>query len=123
VVGVTLFAAVMMMLTGIYQAIAGLAAIFGGTFYVVTSGYLASVDVTAWGWVLLVIGIVVAAAGFSLMAGRLWARIVGITAASVSAIANFLFIPYYPFWAMVTLVMDIWVIWALARYTRVPDAD
>jgi hypothetical protein len=79
--------------------------------------------VTVWGWIHLLIGTLVAVAGFMLMSGRTWARIVGITAASVSAITSFLFLPYYPFWAVVTLAMDIWVIWALCSYrvARNPD--
>jgi hypothetical protein len=71
-------------------------------------------DVTTWGWIQLILGIVVALAGVGLLAGRTWARVVGITLAVLSAIANFLFIPHHPFWALLVIALDIFVIWALA---------
>jgi hypothetical protein len=52
------------------------------------------------------------------LSGRTWARIVGITVAALSATANFLFIPYYSFWSMVIIAVDIFVIWALAAHGR-----
>jgi hypothetical protein len=114
--GFVVFAAVMMMLTGVFQALAGLAAIFKNEFYVVARNYLYEVDVTAWGWIHLILGVIVALAGFSLLSGATWARVVGITLAVLSAIANFLFIPYYPFWSLLIIALDVFVIWALAVY-------
>jgi hypothetical protein len=115
-VGFTVFAAVMMMLIGAFQALAGLIAIFENEFYVATRNYLYEFDVTTWGWIHLILGVIVALAGFGLLSGATWARVVGITLASLSAIANFLFIPYYPFWSLLIIVLDVFVIWALAVY-------
>jgi hypothetical protein len=111
--GFIVFAAVIMMMTGVFQ---GLAAIFENQFYVVARNYLYEVDVTAWGWIHLVLGVVVALAGFGVLSGATWARAVGIALAVLSAIANFLFIPYYPFWSLLIIVLDVFVIWALAVY-------
>jgi hypothetical protein len=113
-VGFTIFAAVMMMMTGGFQALAGLVAIFENEFYVATRNYLFELDVTTWGWVHLILGVIVALAGFALLSGATWARVVGITLAVLSAIANFLFIPYYPFWSLLVIALDVFVIWALA---------
>jgi hypothetical protein len=64
------------------------------------------------------VGLVVAFAGWGLLSGRTWARVVGITLAVLSAIANFLFLPYYPFWALTVIALDVFVIWALAAHGR-----
>jgi hypothetical protein len=115
-VGFILFAAIMMIMAGVFQAIAGLVAIFENEFYVATRNYLFQFDATTWGWIHLVVGLIVALAGWGLLSGRTWARVVGITVAVLSAIANFLFIPYYPFWALTVITLDIFVIWALAAH-------
>jgi hypothetical protein len=115
-VGFILFAAIMMLMAGVFQAIVGLVAIFENEFYVATRNYLFQFDATTWGWIHLVVGLVVAFAGWGLLSGRTWARVVGITTALLSALANFLFIPYYPFWALLIITLDIFVIWAIAAH-------
>jgi hypothetical protein len=115
-VGFILFAAIMMMMTGVFQALAGLIAIFENEFYVATRNYLFKFDATTWGWIHLILGVIVALAGWGLLSGRTWARAVGITLALLSAIANFLFIPYYPFWSLLIIALDVFVIWALAAH-------
>jgi hypothetical protein len=117
-VGFVLFAGIMLITIGIFQAIVGFAAIIENEFYVVARNYAFEVDVTAWGWIHLILGIVVGIAGWGVMMGALWARIVGITVAVLSAIANFFFIPYYPFWSLLIIALDVFVIWALCVYGR-----
>jgi hypothetical protein len=85
---------------------------------VATRNYVFQFDATTWGWIHLILGVVVALAGFAVMAGRVWGRVVGITLAVLSAVANFLFIPYYPFWSLTVIALDIFVIWALAAHGR-----
>ena len=117
-VGFILFAAIMMIMVGVFQAIAGLVAIFENEFYVATRNYLFKFDATTWGWIHLIVGLIVVFAGWGLLSGRTWARVVGNTLAVLSAIANFLFIPYYPFWALTIITLDVFVIWALAAHGR-----
>ena len=117
-VGFILFAAIMMLMAGSWQALQGLIAIFENEFYVATRNYLFEFDATTWGWIHLLIGLLVAFAGWGLLSGRTWARVVAITVALVSATANFLFIPYYPFWALTVITLDIFVIWAVAAHGR-----
>jgi hypothetical protein len=105
-------------MAGCFQAFAGLVALFENEFYVATRNYLFELDATTWGWVHLILGVVVALAGLAVLAGRVWGRVVGITLAVLSAIANFLFIPYYPFWSLTVIALDIFVIWALAAHGR-----
>jgi hypothetical protein len=117
-VGFTAFAGAMMLLIGIFQAFAGLAAILNDGFLVRRPNYTFDIDITGWGWIHLIIGLIVAAAGFGVFSGATWARAVGITVALLSAIANFFFIPIYPVWAVLIIALDVLVIWALSTYTE-----
>jgi hypothetical protein len=98
--------------------LAGIAALAHDDVYVTTPEYIYSFDLTGWGWVQLLLGILVAGAGFAIVKGQTWARIVGITLVCLSLIANFLFIPYYPLWSLTIIALDVAVIWALATYRR-----
>jgi len=109
------FAATMMLLIGSFHAIAGLVAIFDDNFYVVTENYTFNFDTTVWGFIQLIIGIGVAVTGWALFSRAAWAGVTAIMLVSLSAIANFFFIPYYPFWSIVVIAIDVWVIWALTR--------
>ena len=118
-VGFILFAAIMMIMVGVFQALQGLIAIFENEFYVATRNYIFQADATTWGWIHLILGLLVAFAGWGLLSGRTWARVVAITLAVLSAIANFLWLPYYPFWALTLIALDVFVIWAVAAHGRV----
>jgi hypothetical protein len=109
------FAACILTLIGCFQVIAGLVAIFDDQFYVVTNNYTFDLDTTVWGWLHLLLGIALLATGWGLFAGRAWAGVTAIVLAILSAIANFFFIPYYPFWSILVIALDVWVIWALTR--------
>ena len=114
-IGGIAFAATIMVLIGVFQALAGLVAIFNDEFYVVTRNYTFDLDVTAWGWIHLVVGLLVLATGFGLFARRAWAGVTAIMLCMLSALVNFFFIPYYPIWALLVIGLDIWVIWSLTR--------
>ena len=114
-VGAIMFAGIMMVMNGIFSAIAGIVALAKEDFYVVTPNYVVELDAVTWGWIHLIVGIVVALAGFYVLTGKTWARVIGILVVSLSAIANFAFIPYYPFWSLLIIALNIWVIWALTR--------
>src|SRR5690349_17820808 len=118
--GLTVFAAAMMMISGVFQALAGISALVHDEVYVATPQYIYSFDLTGWGWIHLLLGIVVAGAGFAVLKGQMWARVVGIVLACLSLIANFLFIPHYPLWSLAIIAVDVAVIWALCTYRREP---
>ena len=117
-VGFIVFAAVLMMMAGTFQFFAGIVAIASNDVYVTTRNYVFQFDATTWGWIHLLLGILVGFAGWALLAGRTWGRVVAITLAALSALANFLFIPYYPFWALTIITLDIFVIWAVTAHGR-----
>ncbi|MEV5543624.1 hypothetical protein AB0L13_43090 [Saccharopolyspora shandongensis] len=112
--GVELFAAVMMIIIGFFHIIVGLAAILRSSYYVVTQNYAFTIDVTTWGWVHLVLGVLVGITGIALITGQSWARVVGMIIAGLSALGNFLFIPYATVWSLLIIAIDVAVIWALA---------
>ena len=113
--GGLVFAATLLIIVGTFQAIQGLAAIFEDEFFVLTPNYVFDLDVTAWGWIHLLLGITLAVAGWALFDRRPWAGVFAITLASLSAVANFFYIPYYPWWSLLVIALDIWIIWALTR--------
>jgi hypothetical protein len=117
-VGFVFFAGAIMILVGIYHFFAGIAAIANDEFFVVGRNYTYDVDVTAWGWIHLIGGIVIVLAGIGVYSGAPWARIVGIVLASVSAIGSFFFIPYYPAWSILIIALDIAVILSLTAFSR-----
>ncbi len=118
VLGLTMAAAVLMMVSGIWNFLEGLAAIIRGSYFIVLPNYAFDISVTSWGWIHLILGIVVAAAGACLFMDMLWARITGVVLASASAIANFLYIPYLPVWSVAVIALDVFVIWALLSPRR-----
>ena len=111
--GLTVFAAVMMMAVGIFQALQGLVALFNSEFYVVGREYTFEFDVTAWGWIHLLLGSLVAVAGAFLYSGATWARWTAIVLVGLSMLANFMWLPYYPIWGLVILALDVAVVWAI----------
>jgi hypothetical protein len=117
-VGFSAFAGAIMLMIGTFQVFAGLAAILENEFFAVGRNYAYEIDVTGWGWIHLIIGIIIVAAGIGVFSGAPWARAVGITLALLSAISNFFFIPYYPVWAVLIIALNVIVIWALASYGR-----
>lgn len=107
------FAAVMMIFGGMLAVFEGIAAIARDNVFVSTGAYVYKFDLTSWGWIHLVIGVLVVLTGIALMSGAAWARFVGIFLAGMMMIANFMWIPYYPLWAIVLIAIDAFVIWAL----------
>ncbi|GGU20855.1 DUF7144 family membrane protein [Nocardioides albus] len=116
--GFIVFAAVMMILSGGFQSFVGMAALFKNDIYVATPNYLLELDTTTWGWIHLLLGLLVLFAGFAVLYGKVWGRTIGVVLAVLSAIANFAFIPYYPFWSMLIIALDVFVIWALTAHGR-----
>lgn len=114
-VGGVIFAAVMMIMIGVFQALRALAAIINDEFYVVVADYAFSVDVTTWRWIHLITGVLVAAAGFLLFSGSVVAGVVAIVLAGASALTNFFFVPYYPFWSILLIALTVYVIWSISR--------
>ncbi|MEV2212365.1 hypothetical protein AB0H86_13060 [Streptomyces sp. NPDC050997] len=113
VAGWTGFAGVMMIFGGLMAIFQGIAAIAHDDVFVTTNEYAYNFNLTSWGWIHLVLGVLVVLAGAALFGGQTWARVVGIALAGLAMIANFMWLPYQPVWSIVLIAVDAFVIWAL----------
>ena len=118
--GIVVFAGVVMIVGGAFQALEGLAGIVHDQYLVVLPNYIYAFDLTLWGVIHLLVGLGLVVIGVSLLRGQTWARVAGMIAAVVSAILNFAWLPLSPWWAIMVIAIDVLVIWALAAYLRQP---
>jgi hypothetical protein len=118
VIGWTVFAAVMLMISGIGNILEGIAQIVRGSYFVTLPNYAYNLSVHSWGWIHLIAGIVIFVAGAALMADKTWARVVGVAVASLSLFLNLVYLPYFPVWSIVIIALDAFVIWALLTPRR-----
>lgn len=117
-IGLTILAAVFMMVTGVLGFFEGLAAVIRGSFFVTLPNYAFSLSATSWGVVHIILGALLFIAGAALLADQTWARITGVVLAAFMMIANFVYLPYYPVWAIVVIALNAFVIWALLTPRR-----
>ncbi|MCX5010288.1 hypothetical protein OG765_04690 [Streptomyces sp. NBC_00555] len=111
--GGVLFASVMLIVTGCLAVFQGIAAIANDDVYFRIGSYVFEFDLTAWGWIHLIIGIIVVLAGIGIFAGSGLARGAGIGLAGLSIILNFMWLPYQPWWAIIIIAIDAIIILAL----------
>lgn len=112
-VGWIAFAAIMMFIVGGFNIIDGLAAIFKDEIFVTTSKGILVFDVTAWGWIHLVLGVLQILVAWFLLRGALWARMTAVALLALNAIEQLAFLGAYPFWAAIIITIDVVVIWAI----------
>lgn len=117
-VGWIWFAGIMMMIAGGLQAIHGLVAAINDEWVVWGNRGSLYLDLSTWGWVNLIIGVIVFLSGLGVLSGNVLARFVGVVLAAISLVANFLFLPAYPIWAIVVITVDLLVIYALTVHGR-----
>ncbi|MCF4137370.1 hypothetical protein L1856_12150 [Streptomyces sp. Tue 6430] len=111
--GLTVFAAVTLMLAGILDIFRGIMGIAEDDVFVTTRSYVFEFDLTGWGWIHLALGVVAVLVSMGLFRGSMWARVSGVVIAGLLVIANFLSLPYYPVWSVVMIAFSGFVIWAL----------
>ena len=121
VVTFTAVGGTLMVLGGLWSVIVGLIALSKNHVFFTNpgTGYTYYWTNHGWGWVELVLGIVLFAVGVSVFLGIAWARYLGAALAVLSAIAHFMLIPYSPVWAIVMIAIDAFIIWALLSPRRV----
>ena len=112
------FAAILLMMGGVWGVIVGIAGIAEDEFFVVTPDWIFQLDATTWGWTHLIAGIILFLSGLGIFSGNVLARTVGVIVAGLSAIVNFAWMPYYPVWSIVAIAVDVAIIWALTAHGR-----
>jgi hypothetical protein len=124
-VGLTAFAGFMMILVGFFQALAGFAALLEDEFYVIGQEYIFQFDVTTWGWIHLLLGVVLILAGLGVLRGGVVGRTIAVIIVGISAIANFIFLLGWgsPVWSTLLIALDVAIIWALTVHGRDITAD
>ncbi|WP_433887879.1 DUF7144 family membrane protein [Streptomyces sp. CA-111067] len=111
--GGTLFAGVLLFVDGVIAVLNGIVGINKDNVYTRIGDYTYRFSVTSWGWIHLVIGILLILTGIGILRGALWARFVGVGMAAVSIVANFMWLPYQPIWAIIAVALGVFVIWSL----------
>ena len=122
-VGWIIFAGVTMIVLGAFSIIEGLVAAFQPAYYHTVSGLygnqlIVHVNYATWGWVHFGIGVAAVLVGFGVMTGQMWARVLGIAIAVISAIVNLAFLAAFPVWGIIIIAIDVLVIYALAVHGR-----
>ncbi|MFD1813479.1 DUF7144 family membrane protein [Rhodococcus gannanensis] len=114
--GASIAAAILLLTVGILEVFQGISAVAKDDVLVFGPNYTYEFSVTAWGWIHIVIGVLVALTGFFLLSGAVWARITAIFLAALAIIANFLWLPYYPLWSILIISLSVVVIWAITTW-------
>jgi hypothetical protein len=117
-VGTTAAAAIILIIGGVCHAMQGFVGIATNEFYVTTQKWIFQFDVTTWGWIHVIVGVVAVLAGIGLFTGAVWARAVAVLVAAISILVNFAWLPYYPVWSILIIAFDVFVIWALTAHGR-----
>ncbi|MFI5806979.1 hypothetical protein [Streptomyces sp. NPDC051561] len=123
--GGVLFAGVLMLVDGVLDICKGIVGLAEDDVYARLGDYVFKFNVTTWGWIHLVLGIVLVVVGWGVLKNALWARATGMMLAAISIILNFLWLPYVPVWASLSIGIGVFVIWALCtgRTDPRPSAD
>jgi hypothetical protein len=120
------FAGILLMVSALFNLLNGFVAIFNHGYYskVYSQGNrLLILNYTAWGWIFVVLGIVMALASLGVFVGSRGARLTGICLAAFALIAQMIFLPVYPFWSVFTMLVSLLVIYGLlAEPKHVPGA-
>ncbi|MBB5912013.1 general stress protein CsbA [Nocardia transvalensis] len=112
----TVAASVLLIIAGTVQILQGISAVAADEIIIVGPQYTYGWDTTGWGVVHIVIGALFMAVAAALFSGATWARIVAIVLAGLSIVANFLWLPHNPWWAVLIIALDIFLIWAVATW-------
>ncbi|WP_228001659.1 DUF7144 family membrane protein [Nocardia australiensis] len=120
VAGISIIAAIMLLIVGAVSVLQGVAALVSDDFYVTDIDYMYKFDTTIWGWIHLVLGVVALICAIGLMFGTVWGRYSALGIAALVTLANFLSLPYYPIWSVVIIALSVVVIWAVTTWEPEP---
>jgi hypothetical protein len=113
VIAGTALASALLLLTGVLSITQGIAAIAKDDVYATVGKYAYKFDISTWGWIHLAIGVVMLVVGLALYTGSILARGFAIVVASIAIAASFLDLPYQPYWSLILIGINLFIIWAL----------
>ncbi len=116
------FAGIFMIMVGVFHGISGIVQLVDKDFVAVTANYAFKFNVTTWGWIHIIVGVLLVLSGIGVFAGNVAARTVGVFLALLSAIAAFAWLPHQPWWSVMIILIDVAVIWALTVHGRDMEA-
>jgi hypothetical protein len=112
----TYAAAAVLWVSAVVTILQGISAVFNDKLIVVTPDYVYKFNTTAWGWIHIMLGVLLGAVAFGLFWSTVWARVAAIIIASLSIVSMFMWLPHSPVWSIVTIALDIFIIWAVATW-------
>jgi hypothetical protein len=126
--GSTSFAGILLIVGGLWSFITGLSILARKSYFTSLPGYSSAAhhyvfewNLTGWGWTNLIMGVSVVAAGGCVLLGQAWARWAGVVLAVISSVISFLLIPFYSFWPLLVIAVNVFIVWALATARRRHD--
>jgi hypothetical protein len=111
--GWMVFGGAMLVMLGFFNAIEGLTALFNDEYYLRSPQGLLVFDITGWGWVHLIVGVLAVVVGLGVFTGAGWARVCGAILCGFNALTQLVFLSAYPVWGILVIALDVLVIWAL----------
>ena len=116
--GYTVFAVAIMLVLGVWQVLAGLTAVVRDGLYATAATYTFAFSTTAWGWLVVLLGLLIAGTGIAVLSGRTWGDTAAIALACLTMVVNFLLIPLYPVWSLSIIALGVTLMWALTTPGR-----
>lgn len=116
--GWVVFAAVLMIIAGALWAIQGFIAVVKGDLVIFGTEGALFLNVTGWGWVHMILGLLLLLAGFLVLRGNMFGRTIAVILAMLSIIVNFIWLPVYPIWAIVIITLDVFILYAVIAHGR-----
>ena len=116
--GWVVFAGILMVLAGVLWTIQGLVAVFNNDLIIFGEEGALFLNVTGWGWVHIILGLLLLLSGIIVMRGNMFGRIMAVLLVMLSIIVNFVWLPVYPLWSIIIIVIDVFVLYAVIVHGR-----
>lgn len=114
--GTSIGAAILLLTVGVLSLLQGISAVADDELFVVGVNYIYEFDISTWGWIHIVLGAVLIISALGLLTGTTWGRVLAVCIAALSILANFLWLPYYPWWSTLVIALNVVVIWAVTTW-------
>jgi len=108
------FGGILMTIIGAFAVIEGLVALLSPTFFVGGGGRVLALNLAGWGWLHLVVGVLVVVTGAGMLGGATWARGVGAALVAINMLVQLVWLPAFPAWSLIIIALDLVVLYAIA---------